>query len=92
MHQARQAWQAQKSNSVAFTGISQRGLDERTGGVIAPGNVTMGSMWEARVRFLTAVKAHFTERYRHGWLSSTGLRVLKVRCGRLPMYLPPMKG
>lgn len=46
--------------------------------VIRPGTVTMDSMAEARVRFLTAVKAHFTERYRHGWLSSMGLRVLKV--------------
>lgn len=38
----------------------------------------MGSMAEARVRFLTAVKAHFTARYHKGWLSSMGLRVLKV--------------
>lgn len=49
------------------------------GSVIGPGAITMGSMSEARVRFLTAVKAHCTERYRQGWLSSTGLRVLKVR-------------
>lgn len=39
----------------------------------------MGSMSEARVRFLTAVKAHYTARYHQGWLSSMGLRVLKVR-------------
>lgn len=38
----------------------------------------MGSMSEARVRFLTAVKAHYTARYHQGWLSSMGLRVLKV--------------
>eukprot|EP00903_Cladosiphon_okamuranus_P022319 g20525.t1 len=41
------------------------------------GAVTMGSMAEARVRFLTAVKAHYTARYHQGWLSSMGLRVLK---------------
>ena len=40
--------------------------------------MTMASMSEARVRFLTAVKAHYTARYHQGWLSSMGLRVLKV--------------
>ncbi|CAM9702894.1 unnamed protein product, partial [Ectocarpus sp. 8 AP-2014] len=50
----------------------------RTGGsAITSGALTMGSMSEARVRFLTAVKAHFTARYHQGWLSSMGLRVLK---------------
>ncbi|CAN0042863.1 unnamed protein product [Scytosiphon promiscuus] len=55
-----------------------QGKDLKTAAEIAPpGAVTMGSMAEARVRFLTAVKAHFTARYHKGWLSSMGLRVLK---------------
>lgn len=61
---------------------SSRGGDVDVGsGVMGPGAVTLDSMSEARVRFLTAVKAHCTERYRQGWLSSTGLRVLKVGYG-----------
>ncbi len=53
------------------------------------GKVTMGSMAEARVRFLTAVKAHYTARYHQGWLSSMGLRVLKVKIRgglRVPLF------
>lgn len=33
---------------------------------------------EARVRFLTAVKANLQELYQKGWVSSSGMRVLKV--------------
>lgn len=54
------------------------------------GKVTMGSMAEARVRFLTAVKAHYTARYHQGWLSSMGLRVLKVK-RRDGLRGPPFK-
>lgn len=58
------------------------GVGGDRGSVMGPGAVHSGSMEEARVRFLTAVKAHCTERYKQGWLSSTGLRVLKVSRGR----------